>query len=153
MFTGIVEEVGIAKSIRPGKLTISATEILQGTKLGDSLAVNGACLTVNALDSGSFSVDITPETLRRTNLGSLHPGSRVNLERALLVGGRLGGHLVQGHVDARLAIGRLANDLYVGFQVEDGLEALAHQGLVFDDQNADRFHSSLSCAGQVVQRR
>ncbi|MFC1999865.1 riboflavin synthase [Chloroflexota bacterium] len=100
MFTGIVEEVGIAKSLRPGKLTISATEVLQGTKLGDSLAVNGACLTVNALDSGSFSVDITPETLHRTNLGSLHPGSRVNLERALLVGGRLGGHLVQGHVDA-----------------------------------------------------
>ena len=100
MFTGIVEEVGIVKSLRPGKLTISATEVLQGTKLGDSLAVNGACLTVNALDSSSFSVDITPETLHRTNLGSLHSGFRVNLERALLVGGRLGGHLVQGHVDA-----------------------------------------------------
>jgi len=109
LFTGIVEEVGIVKSVKPGKLTISATEVLQGTKLGDSLAVNGACLTVNALDIHSFSVDITPETLHRTNLGLLHAGSRVNLERALLVGGRLGGHLVQGHIDATGKIVSLAS--------------------------------------------
>lgn len=100
MFTGIVEEIGIVKSIRPGKLTVSATEVIQGTRLGDSVAVNGACLTVVALDAHSFAVDVSPETLRRTNLGALRPGSTVNLERALLVGGRLGGHLVQGHVDA-----------------------------------------------------
>ena len=82
------------------RLTISAARVLEGTRPGDSMAVNGACLTVSTLDAASFSVDIMPETLKRTNLGLLHPGSTVNLERPLLVGGRLGGHLVQGHVDA-----------------------------------------------------
>jgi riboflavin synthase len=100
LFTGIIEEVGTARAVRPDKLTITATQVLQGTRLGDSIAVNGACLTASGLDAGSFSVDVTPETLRRTNLGVIRAGSRVNLERALLVGGRLGGHLVQGHVDA-----------------------------------------------------
>lgn len=100
MFTGIVEEVGITKALGPGKLSISASRVLEKTGLGDSIAVNGACLTVSALDSASFSVDVMPETLRRTNLGLLRPGSAVNLERALMVGGRLGGHFVQGHVDA-----------------------------------------------------
>jgi len=100
MFTGTIEEVGIVKSVLPGRITVSATDVLQGTKLGDSLAINGACLTVSALDANSFSVDVMPETLRRTNLGLLRPGSRVNLERPLVIGGRLGGHLVQGHVDA-----------------------------------------------------
>ena len=100
MFTGIVEEVGTVREARSDRLTVTAAEVLQGTKPGDSLAVNGACLTVGALGDRSFSVDVTPETLRRTNLGLLRPGSVVNLERALLVGGRVGGHLVQGHVDA-----------------------------------------------------
>lgn len=100
MFSGIIEEVGVVKSVRPGRITVSATKVLQGTKLGDSLAINGACLTISALDADSFSVDIMPETLRRTNLGLLRPGSQVNLERPLVIGGRLGGHLVQGHVDA-----------------------------------------------------
>lgn len=100
MFTGIIEEIGVVKSVRPGRITVSATKVLQGTKLGDSLAINGACLTISALDANSFSVDIMPETLRRTNLGLLRPGSQVNLERPLAIGGRLGGHLVQGHVDA-----------------------------------------------------
>jgi len=100
MFTGIIEEVGIVKSVRPGQITVSATKVLQGMKLGDSLAINGACLTISALGANSFSVDIMPETLRRTNLGLLRPGSEVNLERSLVIGGRLGGHLVQGHVDA-----------------------------------------------------
>jgi riboflavin synthase len=100
LFTGIVEEVGTTKALGPGKLSISASRVLEKTGLGDSIAVNGACLTVSALDSASFSVDVMPETLRRTNLGLLHPGSAVNLERALLVGSRLGGHFVQGHVDA-----------------------------------------------------
>mgnify|MGYP001114690540 CR=1 FL=1 len=100
MFTGIIEEVGVVKSARLGQLTISATKVLEGTELGDSLAVNGACLTVSELNANSFSIDIMPETLRRTNLGLLRPGSRVNLERPLALGGRLGGHLVQGHVDA-----------------------------------------------------
>jgi riboflavin synthase len=100
LFTGIVEEVGTVKSIGSGKLAVSASVVLEGTRLGDSVAVNGTCLTVTALDAGSFSVDVMLETLKRTNLGQLRPGSKVNLERALLVGGRVGGHLVQGHVDA-----------------------------------------------------
>ena len=100
MFTGIIEEVGTVKAARAGRLTIAAGETLQETKIGDSLAINGACLTVTSLDASSFSVDVTPETLQCTNLGLLRPGSGVNLERALVLGGRLGGHLVQGHVDA-----------------------------------------------------
>ncbi len=100
MFTGIVEEVGTVKSIGSGRLTVSASATIEGTRLGDSVAVNGACLTVTAVDASSFSVEVMPETLRRTSLGQLRPGSRVNLERALLVGGRIGGHLVQGLVDA-----------------------------------------------------
>jgi len=100
LFSGIIEEVGVVKSVRPGRITVSATKVLQGTKLGDSLAINGACLTVSALDANSFSVDVMPETLRRTNLGLLRLGSQVNLERPLVIDGRLGGHLVQGHVDA-----------------------------------------------------
>jgi riboflavin synthase len=100
LFTGIVEEVGAVKSIGSGRLTVSASFVLEGTRLGDSIAVNGTCLTVSVLESVSFSVDVMPETLKRTNLGQLHPGSNVNLERALMVGGRVGGHFVQGHVDA-----------------------------------------------------
>lgn len=100
MFTGIIEEIGAVKSVVSGRLTVSASVVLEGTKLGDSIAVNGICLTVNAIGAGTFSVDIMPETLRRTNLGMLRPGARVNLERALLIGGRLGGHFVQGHIDA-----------------------------------------------------
>ena len=100
MFTGIVEEVGNVKSVGSGQLTVSASAVLEATRLGDSMAVNGACLTVSAKDATSFSVDVMPETLKRTNLGQLRPGSNVNLERALMVGARVGGHLVQGHVDA-----------------------------------------------------
>ena len=100
MFTGIIEEVGIARSVQPGKLVISATEVVKGTRVGDSINVNGACLTVTSLGDDTFSVDVMPETLRRTNLGSLLPGQGVNLERALAAEGRFGGHFVQGHVDA-----------------------------------------------------
>ncbi|MEE9490787.1 MAG: riboflavin synthase [Dehalococcoidia bacterium] len=99
MFTGIVEEVGIVKSLQSGRLTVSATEVLKGTKLGDSIAINGACLTVTNIGPNSFSVDIMPETMRRTSLGALRPGQGVNLERSLAADGRFGGHFVQGHVD------------------------------------------------------
>ena len=100
MFTGIIEEVGSIASTRPGSLVIAARDVLQGTEVGGSIAVNGVCLTVIGLDTNSFSVDIMPETLKRTNLGQLKVGDRVNLERPLALGGRLGGHLVQGHIDA-----------------------------------------------------
>ncbi len=99
MFTGIVEEVGKVKSVQPGKLTVTAERALEGTKLGDSIAVNGACLTVIAIDGAAFSIEVMPETLRRTNLGQLRPSDGVNLERALAMGDRMGGHFVQGHVD------------------------------------------------------
>jgi len=99
MFTGIVEEVGRVTSAQSGKLIISASDVLQGMELGGSIAVNGVCLTITNFNTSSFSVDIMPETLKRSNLGLLSAGDEVNLERPLALGGRLGGHLVQGHVD------------------------------------------------------
>ena len=99
MFTGIVEEIGIVRGISPGRLTVEAKKVLEDAKLGDSIAVNGACLTVTLISKDNFSVEVMPETIRRTNLGSLHYGEPVNLERAMLAEGRFGGHFVQGHVD------------------------------------------------------
>lgn len=99
MFTGIVEEVGKLKSVGQGRMVISAQKALEGTQLGDSIAVNGTCLTVIQMSDDAFTIEIMPETLRRTSLGNLRPGDLVNLERALAVGSRLGGHFVQGHVD------------------------------------------------------
>ena len=99
MFTGIIEEIGTVSSAHRGKLAISATRVIEDAKEGDSISVNGACLTVTEISDDSFSVDVMPETLKRTNLGLLQPGDKVNLERSLAVGGRMGGHFVQGHVD------------------------------------------------------
>ncbi len=99
MFTGIIEEVGIVRGISPERLTVEAKKVLDGTKLGDSIAVNGACLTVISIGKDNFSVDVMPETVRRTNFGRLHYGDGVNLERAMPAAGRFGGHFVQGHVD------------------------------------------------------
>ena len=99
MFTGIVEEIGVVKEISQGRLAFEAHKVLEGAKIGDSMAVNGVCLTIVSLENRGFDVDVMPETLRCTNLGGLHYGDQVNLERALLLGGRLGGHLVLGHVD------------------------------------------------------
>jgi riboflavin synthase len=99
LFTGIVEEIGKVSLIQPNKLTVQAAKVLEDTKLGSSMAVNGICLTVTGLTANSFSAGIQPETLRRTNLGHLKTGDEVNLERPLALGERLGGHLVQGHID------------------------------------------------------
>jgi riboflavin synthase len=99
LFTGIVEEVGTATGVGAHRLTVRAEMVLDGLKLGDSMSVNGACLTVVALEDSTFSVDLSPETLRRTSLGDLAKGQRLNLERPLAVTDRLGGHIVQGHVD------------------------------------------------------
>jgi riboflavin synthase len=99
MFTGIVEEIGIVRETSRDRLAFEACEVLDGTRTGDSIAVNGVCLTVISLEDRGFAVNVMPETLRHTNLGGLHYGDRVNLERALLLGGRLGGHWVLGHVD------------------------------------------------------
>jgi riboflavin synthase len=100
MFTGIIEEVGTVKGLGTNSLSIKAAVVLEGTKLGDSIAVDGACLTVITLDKNGFAVEIMPETRKHTTVGTLRVGDRVNLERALPVQGRLGGHFVQGHVDA-----------------------------------------------------
>ncbi|MGP1585192.1 MAG: riboflavin synthase [Schwartzia sp. (in: firmicutes)] len=99
MFTGIVEEIGEIKAIGNGRLKVRAAVVLDGLRVGDSIAVNGVCLTVTAFDACSFTADVMPETFRRTTFGALPLGSSVNLERALSLGGRLGGHLVSGHVD------------------------------------------------------
>jgi len=99
MFTGIVEEVGRVTSAPPGKLVIAGGKVLQGMELGGSVAVNGVCLTITDFSTNSVSVDVMPETLQRTNLGLLRTGDGVNLERPLALGGELGGHLVQGHID------------------------------------------------------
>lgn len=99
MFTGIVEEIGTVKETSRDHLTFEAHRVVEGTKAGDSIAVNGVCLTVVSLENRGFGVDVMPETLRCTNLGRLHYGDQVNLERALVLGERLGGHLVLGHVD------------------------------------------------------
>jgi riboflavin synthase len=99
MFTGIIEEIGIVNKADSNRLVIEAGKVLEGTRPGDSIAVNGVCLTVTFLNGNAFSVDIMPETLHRTNLGALRYGDQVNLERALMLGERLGGHLMLGHVD------------------------------------------------------
>lgn len=99
MFTGIIEEIGKVSSASTAKLVISAQQVVDGIKPGDSIALNGACLTVTDFDRASFSVDVMPETLQRTNLGQLTAGDGVNLERPTTLGGQLGGHLVQGHID------------------------------------------------------
>ena len=120
MFTGIIEEVGRVTSAQPGNLVIAASDVLQGMELGESMAINGVCLTVTNFDNSSFSVDVMPETLKRTNLGLLCAGDTVNLERPLALGKRLGGHLVQCHVDDT---GRIASIKWSGGAIIISFEA------------------------------
>ena len=103
MFTGIVEELGQVKALslrgNSGTLTVKAKKVLEGTKIGDSIAVNGVCLTVTNMKNNEFSADVMAETVRRSSLGALQDGSYVNLERAMAADGRFGGHIVSGHID------------------------------------------------------
>ena len=114
MFTGIIEELGTVGQMdrRPDsiKLTIQARKVLEGTQLGDSIAVNGVCLTVTSMTDSSFTADVMHETMRRSSLSDIKSGSKVNLERAMQVGGRLGGHIVSGHIDGVGHIARIAAD-------------------------------------------
>jgi riboflavin synthase len=114
MFTGIVEELGKIMSVKKGaescQLEISASKVLENTKIGDSIAVNGICLTVTSLSASSFSADVMAETLRRTSLSSLKSGSFVNLERAMSADGRFGGHIVSGHIDGTGIIKEFKNE-------------------------------------------
>lgn len=123
MFTGLVEELGKVRQIRQGpqsaRLTIEAPIILEDVKLGDSIAVNGVCLTVTDFGGREFSVDVMAETLRRSNIGQLKLGDVVNLERALRMGDRLGGHLVSGHIDGTGRIkGQEKLDIAVVIEIE-----------------------------------
>lgn len=103
MFTGLIEEIGkvqsIIKSTKSAKIIIKSSKVLEDVKLGDSICTNGVCLTVTSFDSEKFTVDVMAETMRRSNLKDLSLGVEVNLERALRVGDRLGGHIVSGHID------------------------------------------------------
>ena len=123
MFTGIVEEIGKIESISRGRnsavLTISAEKVLQGTKIGDSIAVNGICLTVTKLMNNAFQADVMHETLSRSSLAEAVKGSEVNLERAMAADGRFGGHIVAGHVDGTGTIaGKKKDDNAIWYKIE-----------------------------------
>jgi len=114
MFTGIIEEMGkilrIERAGTSAKIQIQAKKVLEGTKVGDSIAVNGVCLTVTALGSRDFTADVMPETLSRSSLGQLKCGGSVNLERAMAADGRFGGHIVSGHIDGTGAIEKITRE-------------------------------------------
>ena len=155
MFTGIVEEVGEIVAATPTSLVVAAELVLGDLKPGASMAVDGACLTVTRRESGRFVVGLQPETLRRTTLAAARPGRRVNLERALPVAGRFGGHIVQGHVDGtgRLVTRHREGDaLVVGFAaprqlaryvVSKGFVAVDGVSLTVVEAGNERFTVSL----------
>lgn len=114
MFTGLIEEIGkvqsVVKSTKSAKITIKANKVLEEIKLGDSISTNGVCLTATEFTANNFTVDVMAETMRRSNLHRLSPGDEVNLERALKVGDRLGGHIVSGHIDGMGTIANYENE-------------------------------------------
>ena len=131
MFTGIVEELGTIQAVQRGKssvvLSIAAREVLSDLKIGDSVAVNGVCLTATGKDSGGFTADVMHETLNRSALGALSVGSRVNLERAMPADGRFGGHIVSGHIDGTGVITAVRpDDNAVWYTVSAGPELLRY---------------------------
>jgi riboflavin synthase len=160
VFTGIVETVGRVSSLRhrpegAARLVVTAPAVMDGLGLGDSIAVNGACLTVVVLDGDGFEVDLAPETLRRTNLGSVEPGAGINLERALSALGRLGGHIVQGHVDDKVRVASICPEgdcVTMGFRatkklmsyvVEKGFIAIDGVSLTVVKRSASTFSVSV----------
>ena len=138
MFTGLVEEIGLCEDLQrsagSARLLIQAPGISCGVKIGDSISVNGCCLTTISTREGIMTFDLLDETLQRTNLQDLIPGRKVNLERSLLADGRLGGHFVQGHVDATIpvvAILQQGSDLRIDFKVPPEFAAyMAYKGSV-----------------------
>lgn len=128
MFTGIVEEIGTISNIARGAdscvYTVNASKILEDMHIGDSIAVNGLCLTVTSFDKSSFTADVMNESLRRSNLGDLRRGSKVNLERAMAANGRFGGHIVSGHIDGTgtlISYEREANAVWVTISASEEL--------------------------------
>jgi riboflavin synthase len=159
MFTGIIEGLGTVRELRTSateaRLTLEADFPLEGTRLGDSVSVNGACLTVVRLEGARFQVDVSPETLGRTTFGSARAGDRVNLERALRLSDRLDGHLVSGHVDGIGTIAarrRAANAIIIEikapgallrYMIEKGSVAVDGISLTVNRCEADRFQVSV----------
>ena len=159
MFTGIIEEKGILKSIQRGaksaQLIISAKDVLEDTKLGDSIATNGVCLTVTDKRGDTFSVDVMHETLAKSSLGDLKPGDALNLERAMRPTDRFGGHIVSGHIDGTGTIRRFEKDdiatwVYIQtpknllkYIVDKGSIAIDGISLTVGNVNADGFNVSI----------
>lgn len=159
MFTGIIEEKGRIEQITEGskscRLKISADKIFDDLELGDSVAVNGVCLTVSELTPPSFTADVMPETLRRTGLGTLAKGANVNLERAMQLGGRFGGHIVTGHIDGTgtvtntviednaVVITINADEKIIQYIVEKGSITLDGISLTVASVRTDRFTVSI----------
>lgn len=128
MFTGIIEEIGKVEGIRKTgdtfEISVNADKVLKDVHLGDSISINGVCLTVTSFTSKRFTLDVMPETLKATNISTLTSGSRVNLERAMAAGGRFGGHFVSGHVDGTGKIirkNRVENAVYYEIEVDEDL--------------------------------
>ena len=141
MFTGIVEEIGTIKAIRKGKrssqITIAARKVIEDMKAGDSINTAGVCLTVTAFAPGEFTVDVMPETMNRTKLLALKTGDQVNLERALRLSDRLGGHLVSGHIDGTGLIRKVwteDNSVWITIATDPGiLKYIAEKGSIAID--------------------
>jgi riboflavin synthase len=144
VFTGLIEELGALRARDGSRFTFEAELVVEAAKVGDSIAVNGCCLTVVELGSGTWSADVVDETLSRTNLGSLQPGEPVNMERPVRPSDRLGGHVVQGHVDCVGEVMAPAPDLVVRtpdtrYLVEKGSVAVDGVSLTVAGVDADRF--------------
>ncbi|MCH7982909.1 MAG: riboflavin synthase [Chloroflexi bacterium] len=151
MFSGIIEEVGTVESYDGATLVVGAKQVLDDLKVSESIMVAGACLTVIELSDSTFMVETVPETLRRTNFGELRPGDHVNLERSLRYGDRVGGHMVQGHVDgvgtvrsvtddgnSRIIVFEAAENIIENV-VEKGFIAIDGASLTIVDRNSDSF--------------
>jgi riboflavin synthase len=155
MFTGIIEEIGTVRGVTRNSLSVQAVTVLGGSRIGDSIAVNGACLTVITLDSKSFAVEIMPETRKLTNIGTLKVGEKVNLERAMPSQGRFGGHFVQGHVDATGKLAALTQEGeaivasisapadILRYLVKKGFVAVNGVSLTVTENDSQRFSVSL----------
>lgn len=159
MFTGIIEEIGsvrrVAAGSRAGSIEIACRVVVCDARVGDSIAVNGVCLTVTSRSASGFSADVMPETLSRSNLGALRPGDRVNLERAMRADGRFGGHIVSGHIDGVGVVSKIAPDanaVRIGVSapkaicrlvVEKGSIAIDGVSLTVTDAGASSFEVSV----------
>ena len=134
MFTGIIEELGTLKSLNGGRIEITCAKILEDIKIGDSISTNGICLTVTDFAENFFAADVMPETLRRTSLEELNIGGAVNLERAMKIGDRFGGHIVSGHIDGTGKISNIRTDgnaIFINISAENFLlKQIASKGSV-----------------------